>query len=330
MPGSCKGEWLEADALGKIAEHHEEVFTSEEIGKLDGVNKEIFTATETDHDELHCPECEDVEMKHFNYGETSGLLLDKCPKCGGIWLDAGQMEKVEELVDGWKSHLEQDTEAYGEILDKVAAKETEELDQERFDFEIWLCERDPAGVFRVKWLSSRSAKPMIVNDRLLAIAARVIAKADREHPADAVLRTKLKEAKGISREDGRTISEAVFAYYRWLGWLDRKQPIAAQIQAGGGVERRLIRKIRRAFPKREMKQAIPEWATGEVEVSPEWLRALQREPTLWLRARPGKGRELAERLGECWVARRRTAGRSVALRRQGGFVSDAGISRGRI
>lgn len=125
----CKGEWLEAGELEKIAEHHEEVFTTEEIAKLDGVNKEIFTATETDHDELQCPECDGVEMKHFNYGETSGLLLDKCPKCGGIWMDAGQMEKVEELVDGWKSHLEQDTEKYGAILDKVAAKETEELDR---------------------------------------------------------------------------------------------------------------------------------------------------------------------------------------------------------
>jgi uncharacterized protein len=125
----CKGEWLQAGELEKIAEHHEEEFTESEIASLDGVNKEIFTKTETEHDELHCPECEDVEMKHFNYGDTSGLILDKCPDCGGIWTDRGQLEKVEELVDGWKSYLEQDTEKYGSILDKVAAKEEADLDK---------------------------------------------------------------------------------------------------------------------------------------------------------------------------------------------------------
>lgn len=143
-------------------------------------------------------------------------------------------------------------------------------------------------------------KTNVVNDRLLAIAASVIAKADRERPADGVLRTKLKEAKGISREDGRTISEAVFAYYRWMGWLDRKQPIPAQIKRAVELSA-AYQKNPTGIPEGEMKQAIPEWARGEVEVSPEWLRALQRAPTLWLRARPGKGRGLAERLGECRV-----------------------------
>ena len=123
----CKGEWLAAGELQTIAENHEEVFTPEEIELVDGVNKEIFTATETDHDELKCPECAGVEMQHFNYGDTSGVLLDKCPRCGGIWTDKGQLEKVEELVDGWKSHLEDDSDKYGPILKKVAAKEKEEL-----------------------------------------------------------------------------------------------------------------------------------------------------------------------------------------------------------
>jgi len=39
----------------------------------------------------------------------------------------------------------------------------------------------------------------------------------------------------------------------------------------------------------------------EVKVSPEWLCTLQLEPKTWLRAKLGKGKELAERLGECWV-----------------------------
>jgi len=125
----CKGEWLHADELGKLVEHHEEKFTSEEIASLDAVNKEHFTTADCKHDELHCPQCVTVEMKHFNYGDTSGIILDKCPQCGGIWMDKGQLEKVEELVDGWKSYLNQDEEKYRPILQKIEIEEQNELDK---------------------------------------------------------------------------------------------------------------------------------------------------------------------------------------------------------
>jgi 16S rRNA (cytosine967-C5)-methyltransferase len=139
-----------------------------------------------------------------------------------------------------------------------------------------------------------------VNERLLSIASQVIRKSDREHPADAVLRAKLKEARGISRADGSTISGAVFAYYRWLGWLERTEPMEAQIRKAIELND-AYRKKPSSVSDADMRKAIPAWASGEVEVSTEWLRALQREPKLWLRARPGKGRELAEKLGECWM-----------------------------
>jgi 16S rRNA (cytosine967-C5)-methyltransferase len=38
-----------------------------------------------------------------------------------------------------------------------------------------------------------------------------------------------------------------------------------------------------------------------MDIEPVWMQALQREPKLWLRARPGRGRELADKLGECWI-----------------------------
>ena len=36
-----------------------------------------------------------------------------------------------------------------------------------------------------------------------------------------------------------------------------------------------------------------------MEVTPAWARALQAEPKLWLRARPGQGRALVRKLGHC-------------------------------
>ena len=136
-PG-CKGEWLFAGELQKITEHHAEVFTLEEIASLDAINKEIFTAEKDDKDELNCPACGDVRMEHFNYGDTSGIILHKCTECGGIWMDKDQLQKVEELVDGWKADLGQDTAKYGSVLKKIDVEEQKELDKDvsisRFGF----------------------------------------------------------------------------------------------------------------------------------------------------------------------------------------------------
>ena len=134
----CKGEWLAAGELQTITEHHDEVFTPEEIASLDAVNKEIFTAEKDDHDELNCPACENVQMEHFNYADTSGIILHKCTACNGIWMDKGELEKIEELVDGWKADLNQDAVKYGSVLAKIDVEEQKELDRDvsisRFGF----------------------------------------------------------------------------------------------------------------------------------------------------------------------------------------------------
>jgi Zn-finger nucleic acid-binding protein len=127
-PG-CKGEWLSAGELQTIVEHHDEVFTPEEIASLDAVDKEIFTAEKDDHDELNCPVCENVQMEHFNYGETSGIILHKCTECDGIWMDKDELKKIEELVDGWKADLNKDADKFGGVLEKIDVEEQKQLDQ---------------------------------------------------------------------------------------------------------------------------------------------------------------------------------------------------------
>src|SRR5205814_388763 len=48
-------------------------------------------------------------------------------------------------------------------------------------------------------------------------------------------------------------------------------------------------------------RAVPGWIRQEFPCTPELARALQSEPKLWLRARPGQGRRLAEQLGDCHI-----------------------------
>ena len=97
---------------------------------MDAVNKEVFTAEKDDHDELNCPACEGVQMEHFNYGDTSGIILHKCAQCGGIWMDKDELQRVEEVVDGWKSDLGDDLAKYGRVVDKIEVEEQKELDRD--------------------------------------------------------------------------------------------------------------------------------------------------------------------------------------------------------
>jgi uncharacterized protein len=122
----CKGEWLSSEELGKIVEHHAEVFTAGEIAAIKGVNQEIFTAEKDDNDELECPHCGEP-MELFNYGDTSGVMLHKCLECDGIWMDKDELRRVEALVDGWKDHLAEDEKKYGPILEKVEKQEEAEM-----------------------------------------------------------------------------------------------------------------------------------------------------------------------------------------------------------
>ncbi len=129
------------------------------------------------------------------------------------------------------------------------------------------------------------------------IAADVLNASSRQHPADAVLREKLKVVPGLSADDARAISQAVFAAFRWHGWLDTVEPLTRLERA---VE---MAKVYAARPQciadEELgTRAVPPWTTAHMAVSPAWLRAIQHEPHLWLRARAGQGTALARTLGE--------------------------------
>ncbi len=40
-----------------------------------------------------CPKCH-KKLRRFNYSYDSNVILDKCPDCGGIWADKGEVEQV--------------------------------------------------------------------------------------------------------------------------------------------------------------------------------------------------------------------------------------------
>jgi 16S rRNA (cytosine967-C5)-methyltransferase len=128
------------------------------------------------------------------------------------------------------------------------------------------------------------------------LAAEVIRGSNRDHPADAVLRVLLRRF-GLSPADRRKVSLLVFSYYRWHGWLKNEKTVEHRLARAQEFADRFTRNPF-TLPMEQLRaKAVPGWVLDEVAAEDEWLRSLQREPLLWLRARPGQGRSLAKRLG---------------------------------
>lgn len=142
---------------------------------------------------------------------------------------------------------------------------------------------------------------MISGTSLFERAIAIIAQSNREHPADQVLRDHLRAASGLSRSAGREISQMVFAYYRWLGWLNPTGSPGENLRQACALDREFRQDPHRLEARELVSRTVPAWVSQEMEVSPEWAACLQKPPRLWIRARPGQGPALAQQLGSCRI-----------------------------
>lgn len=126
---------------------------------------------------------------------------------------------------------------------------------------------------------------------------RIIAACDAENPADKVLREQLKAERDIQPADARAVSQTVFSYFRWRGWLDLAAPMNFQIRKARELAENFFNNPESFSDASLVERVAPAWLAEELEITPAWARALQAEPKLWLRAKPGQGRALCEKLG---------------------------------
>lgn len=135
-------------------------------------------------------------------------------------------------------------------------------------------------------------------------AARVLASIARDLPADAALRRYLYNAKRLGAREKRAVSRAVFAYFRWLQWLDAKASFQKRLEQSAALQERFIADEKSVKAEALAARAVPEWLREEMDLPAEYLRQIQREPALWIRARPGHAHKLAKDLGDCELSTR--------------------------
>jgi 16S rRNA (cytosine967-C5)-methyltransferase len=137
---------------------------------------------------------------------------------------------------------------------------------------------------------------VLMDQRIARFAARVIELSDRENRSDQVLRAELRRVQFLDPNQPGEAARAVFNFFRWQGWLTAAEPLPRQVEAATDLANRFVRSPGSFKDEDLVSRAVPEWAQETMDVSAEWVRAIQTEPSLWLRARPGQGAALAEEL----------------------------------
>jgi len=129
--------------------------------------------------------------------------------------------------------------------------------------------------------------------------ARVLGLVRPGVPADAALREYLPGRRTLGAVGRRSVSRAVFAYYRWLNWLEKEESAQRRILRALELQARFERDPSSIKAEALAARAVPGWLSAEMALTPGYLRSLQLEPALWIRAKAGTAARVAASLGHC-------------------------------
>jgi uncharacterized protein len=123
---ACGGDWLDAGQLGNIVRARQARFSEKECLAVAQAAKITYVKLPTSDRHLICPKCGGTTHP-INYGDDTGIIIDKCAGCNGVWLDRGELDKIEELVEGWNDELPDDLAKYSPKLRQVAVDVDQDL-----------------------------------------------------------------------------------------------------------------------------------------------------------------------------------------------------------
>jgi len=92
----CDGFWLDAGEIRKVNAIHKETFSQDQIAEaVDLIEKKAIVARSSESRRIQCPKC----GKECEVVSTSGVSVDECPDGHGIWLDKGEIEKLQIMAE---------------------------------------------------------------------------------------------------------------------------------------------------------------------------------------------------------------------------------------
>jgi len=111
----CGGQWLDP-------EHLKTILDTLEAPQGHPAQPGNVVDRRKAKENLPCPSC-GQQLEPFNYAGDTGIILDKCFRCGHIWLDAGELEEVQRAVGESRRGLERDVKRFSADLHEVEVRE---------------------------------------------------------------------------------------------------------------------------------------------------------------------------------------------------------------
>jgi Zn-finger nucleic acid-binding protein len=126
--GGCGGIWFDWFELKKMDEPFEQVGDALDIERDESIQV-------NPEQRRHCPHCGKVVMMRHFFSVKREIEVDECPKCGGFWLDYGELAHIREQ---YGSEAERDEEArerfaamFDDELEKMSGESAEKLQKAR-------------------------------------------------------------------------------------------------------------------------------------------------------------------------------------------------------
>ena len=98
--GNCGGFWFDKDKLGQIKKQ-------KDWFKVDTILKEA--KLKVIHGELKCPRCSET-LHILEYSHETGIKVNLCSKCEGLWLDSGELQAIHEASESWMEKIKEKAE----------------------------------------------------------------------------------------------------------------------------------------------------------------------------------------------------------------------------
>ncbi len=116
--GGCAGIWFDHFELAKVDEQSESAGAA-----LLEIPRDASLSIDLGQRRT-CPKCgpEFELLRHFE-SVARKIALDECPGCGGVWLDAGELNVIREEFPSAEARHEAARKAFSEMFDQQLAAE---------------------------------------------------------------------------------------------------------------------------------------------------------------------------------------------------------------
>ncbi len=134
---ACGGEFVGGDEFARIVDNRHEKFSGQQRLELADCKPSFGqTASQPDRS-LECPAC-GQKMKVTNYAGDSGIFVDHCSVCSGLWLDHAELERIQVVMEKWADEASPQLQSIVEILEvarfEAATRTSETFSGSRFAF----------------------------------------------------------------------------------------------------------------------------------------------------------------------------------------------------